>query len=469
MSVVMDRSPEVRKASLRAQSNQSAPVYRGPERLHVADQEWTLGNCLAKINWLHAPILVLPPLATIYALYTVPLLLKTLVWSIIYYFITGLGITAGYHRLWAHRSYAATLPVRIFLALAGAGAMEGSIKWWSRDHRAHHRYTDSEKDPYAVKNGLLYAHLGWMILKQNPKRIGRSDITDLNADRLVMWQHKHYLKIATFMAAVFPTLVAGFGWGDWMGGYFYAGVARLVFVHHATFCVNSLAHWLGDQPFDDRHSPRNHFITALLTLGEGYHNFHHEFPTDYRNAIRFYQYDPTKWLILFLSYLGLTKRLQTFSENEVQKGMLQMEQKKINERSMKLKWGTPLDKLPVIEYEEFEERSSTEPLILVSGIVHDVTPILESHPGGRAMIRSGIGKDMTAAFNGGVYDHSNAAHNLLSTMRVAVVRGGMDVETWRKMPSQDHLTGIIGKSARVDQISICDAGLQPTKRIVNVI
>jgi len=107
-----------------------------------------------------------------------------------------------------------------------------------------------------------------------------------------------------------------------------------------------------------------------------------------------------------------------------------MDLKKINERSSKLNWGTPQNDLPVVEFSEFIEMSKTQPLVLISGIVHDVTGMMEKHPGGRNMLRSGIGRDMTAAFNGGIYAHSNAAHNLLSTMRVAAVRGGMDVELW---------------------------------------
>ena len=106
-------------------------------------------------------------------------------------------------------------------------------------------------------------------MKQNPKRIGRVDISDLNEDVVVRWQHKHYLKVVLFMGLIFPMLVTGLGWGDWMGGFIYAGILRIFFVNQATFCVNSLAHWLGDQPFDDRNSPRDHIFTALVTLGEG--------------------------------------------------------------------------------------------------------------------------------------------------------------------------------------------------------
>lgn len=175
----------------------------------------------------------------------VPLQWKTAIWSVLYYFATGLGITGGYHRLWAHSSFSATLPLRIFLAAVGGGAVEGSIRWWARDHRAHHRYTDTDKDPYSVRKGLLYSHLGWMVLKQNPKRIGRTDIADLNEDPVVVWQHKHYLKVVVFMGLILPTILAGLGWNDWLGGFIYAGILRIFFVQQATFCVNSLAHWLG--------------------------------------------------------------------------------------------------------------------------------------------------------------------------------------------------------------------------------
>jgi len=401
-----------------------------PKEVHVGDQLWTWSNCLQKINWEHAPALTILPLIALYGLFFVHLQYNTFLWSVAYYFITGLGITAGYHRLWAHRAYTACLPLRIYLAITSAGALQGSIQWWCADHRAHHRFTDTSKDPYSTRDGVLYAHIGWLVIRRNPQKVGVADTTDLDNDPLVALQHKYFLPLSVFMAIILPTLVAGLGWADWQGGFFFAGVARLVVVHHATFCVNSVAHWLGDQPFDDKHTPRNHFITALITLGEGYHNFHHEFPNDYRNAIRFFQYDPTKWLILTLNFFGLADHLQTFSENEIQKGVVQMDLKKINERSSKLNWGTPQNDLPVVEFSEFIEMSKTQPLVLISGIVHDVTGMMEKHPGGRNMLRSGIGRDMTAAFNGGIYAHSNAAHNLLSTMRVAAVRGGMDVELW---------------------------------------
>lgn len=303
----------------------------------------------------------------------------------------------------------------------------------ARDHRAHHRYTDTDKDPYSVRKGLLYSHFGWMLMKQNPKRIGRTDISDLNEDPVVVWQHKNYLKVVLFMGLVFPMIVAGLGWGDWFGGFIYAGILRIFFVQQATFCVNSLAHWLGDQPFDDRNSPRDHVITALVTLGEGYHNFHHEFPSDYRNAIETFQYDPTKWSIWIWKQMGLAYDLKQFKQNEIEKGRVQQQQKKLDQKRSKLDWGVPLDALPVMEWDDFQDQAKNgRGLIAVAGVVHDVTEFIKVHPGGKAMINSGIGKDATAMFNGGVYMHSNAAHNLLSTMRVGVIRGGCEVEIWKR-------------------------------------
>lgn len=113
-----------------------------------------------------------------------------------------------------------------------------------------------------------------------------------------------------------------------------------------------MAHYLGDHTFDDRRTPRDHFITAILSLGEGYHNFHHEFPQDYRNAIRFYQYDPTKWLIKLLSYVGGTHHLKRFPDNEIKKGIFLMEQKKLDQKKLLLQWGKDISKLPVFTFEE---------------------------------------------------------------------------------------------------------------------
>ncbi|GCB25561.1 acyl-CoA desaturase [Aspergillus awamori] len=414
-----------------ADTSQSRAV--NVKRVHISEMALTWNNWHKHVNWLNVFFIIGIHLYGCVQALWVPLQVKTAVWMILYYFFTGLGITAGYHRLWAHCSYSARLPLRIWLAAMGGGSVQGSIRWWARDHRAHHRYTDTDKDPYSVRKGLLYSHIGWMVMKQNPKRIGRVDISDLNEDPVVVWQHRNYLKVVFFMGLGLPMLVAGFGWNDWWGGFIYAGILRIFFVQQATFCVNSIAHWLGEQPFDDQNSPRDHVITAMVTLGEGYHNFHHEFPSDYRNAIEWYQYDPTKWSIWVWKQLGLAYDLKQFRANEIEKGRIQQLQKKLDQKRARLDWGVPLEQLPVMEWDDYIKLTQNgRGLVVIAGVVHDVTEFIKDHPGGKVMINSGIGKDATAMFNGGVYCHSNAAHNLLSTMRVGVIRGGSEVEIWKR-------------------------------------
>ncbi|CAH0028332.1 unnamed protein product [Clonostachys rhizophaga] len=407
------------------------------DKVHISDKPMTWSNWYQHVNWINSTFVVIIPFFGFIASYWVPLRLNTAIFAFIFYVNSGLGITAGYHRLWAHRAYQACLPLRLYLALCGASAIQGSIRWWSKGHRAHHRYTDTNRDPYDALRGFMHSHMGWMVWKQNPKRLGRTDITDLNEDPLVIWQHTHYLKIVVFMAYIFPTLVCGLGWGDYLGGFIYAGLLKVFWIQQATFCVNSLAHMIGDQPYDDRRTPRDHFLTAIVTLGEGYHNFHHEFPSDYRNAILWWQFDPTKWSIWTWKQLGLAYNLQHFPQNEIEKGVLQQKQKKLDRQRASLDWGTPLEDLPVMDWEVYVEQvKAGKDLVAIAGVVHDITKFIAEHPGGKALIKSGLGKDATAIFNGGVYNHSNAAHNLLSTMRVGVLRGGGEVEVLKRNMSE---------------------------------
>ena len=214
----------------------------------------TWENLLQNLQWLTLAILTITPSIAIYGLFTVKMRWETFAWSVVYYFITGLGeckclssiapylilglgITAGYHRLWAHRSYNASKPLQYFLAIAGTGAVEGSIKWWCRGHRAHHRYTDTDLDPYNAHKGFWFSHIGWMLLKPRYKP-GVADVSDLSKSSVIRWQHRWYVWLIVGMGFIFPTVVAGLLWGDWKGGFYFAGAARLCFVHHV--CIRCL-------------------------------------------------------------------------------------------------------------------------------------------------------------------------------------------------------------------------------------
>lgn len=404
-----------------------------------------------RIDWIHMVALFGVPALAIHGYYTTPIVTKTVVWSIVWYFFTGMGITAGYHRLWSHRAYKMTSPTLekalIFLA---AGAVQGSCKWWSRNHRAHHRYTDSPKDPYSAKNGFWYAHMGWMFFKPNIEDIGKVDISDLKANPAVVWQHKNYFVQVLLASFIIPCLVAGIFWGDFRGGFYFAGALRLVCIHHSTFCVNSVAHFFGDHTFDDERTPKDHILTALITLGEGYHNFHHEFPNDYRNGIRFFDFDPTKWLIGGLHHFGLVVELQQFPTNEIEKGRIHMKEKKINEAKEEIDYPDNPNDLPEMSWDKIKaEVKKGVALIVIDDIVHDITEFLPRHPGGHAIVKAQVGTDGSANFFGRVYKHSNAAKNLLATFRVARLEGAVfDMDpTAARMQGMTVRSSISGKKA----------------------
>jgi stearoyl-CoA desaturase (delta-9 desaturase) len=204
----------------------------------------------------------------------------------------------------------------------------------------------------------------------------------------------------------------------------------------STFCVNSLAHWLGDKPFDNKHTPCDHFFTALCTIGEGYHNFHHQFPMDFRNAVKWFQYDPTKWFIWTMSSLGLASHLKRFPDNEIKKGQYTMKLQLLKEQGDALNWPKSSNDLPVITWDDFRSEAKERSLIAIHGFIHDCSSFSDDHPGGAHLIKRAIGTDATTAFFGGVYDHSNAAHNLLAMMRVGILDGGMEVEHLKRSHSR---------------------------------
>ncbi|PHH92696.1 hypothetical protein CDD83_5933 [Cordyceps sp. RAO-2017] len=394
------------------------------------------------IQWTNVVFDVLVPLCGLISAFWVRLQWRTLVFSVVYYLASMLGITAGYHRLWSHTSYRAEWPVQLFLAFTGAAAIQGPIRTWARVHRVHHRYTDSDKDPHSINKGFFFAHMGWLILKGNDEGLENIDISDLDANPIVAWQFRNFATIAIFSAFLFPMLFAGLSWGDYCGGLIYAGALRGFVVQQLTFCVNSIAHYVGEQPFDDRLSPRNNTLLAAFTLGEGYHNFHHEFPADYRHSHEWRLFDTTAWIIRFWKYLEIASDLKQFRANEVEKSRLQQCQKTLEKRQSQIDWGRPLALLPIVEWDEYiEEAKNGRCIMVIAGIVHDVTTFVTKHPGGKRIISTGIGKDATAMFNGGVYCHSNAAHNMLVRMRVGVIRGGGEVENLKRQaqPREDAL------------------------------
>ena len=274
---------------------------------------------LKKINWLNTLFLTITPVVAIVG--TVLLCVysavswKTWLFTGIMVAVSGLSITAGYHRLFSHATYKAAWPVRLFFAFFGAGCFQGSALEWCTDHRNHHLYTDTDKDPYSIKKGFWYAHIGWLFVLDQSKR-DFSNVEELAKDPILKVQHNFYTLIATIVGFGFPMLIASF-WGEMWAGLILAGALRATISHHVTFCINSICHMFGRRTYSTKQSARDNWFTALVTYGEGYHNFHHQFPLDYRNGIRVFDYDPTKWIINLLSYCGLATNLKQVSKEKI--------------------------------------------------------------------------------------------------------------------------------------------------------
>ena len=232
-------------------------------------------------------------------------------WSLFFilYTVTGLGITVGYHRFVAHRSFKCKDGVKVALLIAGGMALQNSALRWASDHIRHHARCDEDEDPYNAKLGFWHSHCGWLFWK-DPYRDPKYS-TRLEQDPIIMWQHRNYLAIVLTGLGL-PFLV-GFFYDGWLGGlscFFLAGLARTFLVLNSTFFINSICHIWGNQPHGDKDSSRDSWVISLLTFGEGYHNYHHTYQSDYRNGPRWYNFDPSKWLIWTLSKLGLAYELR---------------------------------------------------------------------------------------------------------------------------------------------------------------
>jgi stearoyl-CoA desaturase (Delta-9 desaturase) len=234
----------------------------------------------------------------------------------------GMSITCGYHRLFAHATYEAHPVLKVLYLLFGAMALQNSAMVWAATHRVHHReIDDTQLDPYSARRGFWFSHIGWMLKNYPSGEPDFSVVRDLERDPLVSFQHRYYVPLALAMNFGLPLLL-GWATGDVLGTFLLAGVLRLVVSHHFTFFINSLAHMWGVQPYTDDNTARDNGVVALLTYGEGYHNFHHMFAHDYRNGVRWWQWDPSKWFINGMRWLGLARNLKTVPWFKIQRALL---------------------------------------------------------------------------------------------------------------------------------------------------
>ena len=234
---------------------------------------------------------------------------------IFFWIFTGLGITAGYHRLFSHRSYKAHPILEWFLTFAGAAALQNSTLKWCSDHRRHHKQLDTDKDPYSITKGFFHAHIGW-IFEDNPEPIDK--VKDLEAKAAIRFQYKYYIPLFAVFGVLLP-IALGTIWGRPLGALFWGVFLRITLVHHFTYFINSLCHYIGKKPYDHKSTSRDTWYISFLTFGEGFHNYHHKFQWDYRNGIRWFHFDPSKWSIWLFSKVGLAKELKKTDPFQIMK------------------------------------------------------------------------------------------------------------------------------------------------------
>ncbi|XP_071808950.1 acyl-CoA desaturase-like [Asterias amurensis] len=275
------------------------------------------------IVWRNVFIMAMLHIAAVYAFFalTWKCMAYTLLWAIWLYLCSGIGITAGAHRLWAHRTYKAKLPLRILLGMFNSIALQNDIYEWSRDHRVHHKYSETEADPHNATRGFFFAHVGWLLCRKHPKVIekgSRIDLRDLLDDPVVKYQRKFYLPLILFFCFILPTAVPVICWGESIWNAFYvAGLLRYCFTLNCTWMVNSAAHMWGNKPYDRFINPSENIMVSAFAGGEGWHNYHHTFPWDYKTSEFGWKINLTTMFIDLMATLGQVTERKTVPEKTI--------------------------------------------------------------------------------------------------------------------------------------------------------
>lgn len=235
----------------------------------------------------------------------------------VFYSVTALGITIGYHRYFTHGSFKASRGMKIFLALAGSMALEGSLDQWVADHRKHHKFSDEVGDPHspwrfgtsrrAVAKGLYYAHVGWLFDEENTSI--EKYAPDISRDPDLRRVSKWFPAIVT-TTLLLPAVLGGLITWSWMGAltaFFWASLVRIALVHHITWSINSICHVFGTRPFNSRDLSSNVWWLAVPSFGESWHNLHHAEPTAARHGVLTRQFDISAEILRLWERMGLVR------------------------------------------------------------------------------------------------------------------------------------------------------------------
>jgi len=276
-----------------------------------------------EIVWRNVLLMTALHLSAVYGMYLMIASAKwqTNIFAILLYIFSGVGITAGAHRLWAHKSYKAKFPLRVLLMILDTIAFQNDIYEWSRDHRVHHKYSETDADPHNATRGFFFSHVGWLLCRKHPavrEKGAQLDMSDLLKDPIVRFQKKYYLPLVLLYCFILPTLLPNYLWGESLYNAFYiCSLWRYCWTLNMTWLVNSAAHMFGNKPYDKRISPTENIATILGAVGEGFHNFHHTFPWSYDASELGFKYNITTGFINFFAFFGLAYDLKIASKQMV--------------------------------------------------------------------------------------------------------------------------------------------------------
>ncbi|XP_065371303.1 acyl-CoA Delta-9 desaturase [Calliphora vicina] len=214
--------------------------------------------------------------------------IQTLLWAFFMGGVAGFGVTGGAHRFWTHRSFKANVPLRSILMICFSAAGQNSLYDWVRDHRVHHKYSETDADPHNSNRGFFFSHVGWLMMHKHPEvlRRGRQiDMGDILADPVIRFHEKYFIPLKMIFCFLLPTAIPMYFWGEeFQIAFMTQCVFRYISSLNFTWSVNSAAHMWGTRPFDKRINPSENVYVSIIAMGEGWHNYHHVFPWDYKAA-----------------------------------------------------------------------------------------------------------------------------------------------------------------------------------------
>ncbi|XP_061706552.1 acyl-CoA Delta-9 desaturase-like [Cydia pomonella] len=277
-------------------------------------------------DWQHV---IQVPFLYVFGLYGGYLFLAAAKWqtglfTCLLHLMGSLGVTAGAHRLWAHKAYKANLPLKLILLLFQTLSMQYSVINWVRDHRMHHKYVDTDADPHNATRGLFFSHVGWLMVQKHPEYERKSKLlamNDIEGDPMLRFQQKYYITLLLLVNFVLPTLIPVYMWNESsINAFFVAAVFRLLVTYNMTALVNSAAHKWGHKPYDKNMLASENSLLSLAFVGEGFHNYHHTFPWDYKAAeLGSSIYNLSTMFIDFFAKIGWAYDMKTVSDELIQK------------------------------------------------------------------------------------------------------------------------------------------------------